>query len=183
MAIVGRRAQEKSMFESPRNIAYDAGERRINSVSGAASGCCIVGFIENQQRRRGEFAKPVSKWTGIRFVPQQGVRNDKSRVRGPRVHSVPALSASSEYVVAIKRDKTKAKPSFELILPLQNDRRRRSDHNRAHLLAHYELAQDKASFDGFAQPHVIRDEEIGSGKLKCLSQRLKLISLNLDSGS
>src|SRR5437773_431465 len=126
------------MFKSPGNIAYYAGESRINGVSGAASGCCIVGFIQNEQRRWGEFAKPVSKWTGIRFVSQQGVRNDKSRVRGPRVHSVSAFSASSEYVVPIKNNEIKAKPSFELILPLQNDRRRRSDHNRAHLLAHYE---------------------------------------------
>src|SRR5882762_1530106 len=105
------------MFESPGNIAYYAGESRINSVSGAASGCCIVGFIENQQRRRGEFAKPVSKWTGIRFVSQQRVRDDKSRVCGPRVHSVSAFSASPEYVVPIKHNEIKAKPSFELTPP------------------------------------------------------------------
>ena len=58
------------MFESPGNIAHYARESRINSVSGAASGCCIVGFIENQQGRWREFTKPVSKWTGIRFVSQ-----------------------------------------------------------------------------------------------------------------
>src|SRR6516162_10480197 len=99
------------------------------------------------------------------------MRNDKSRVGGPRVHSVSAFSASSEYVVAIKHNKIKAKPTFELVLPLQNDRWRGSDHNRAHLLPHYQLAQDQTSFDGFTQPYIIRNEEIGSGKLKCLSQR------------
>src|SRR6266478_4116457 len=183
MAIVGRRTQEQSMLKSPGDVSHYAGESRINSVSGAASGCRIMGFIQNQQRRWGEFAKPVSKWAGIRFVSQQGVRDDKSRVCGPRVHSVSAFSASSEYVVPIKHNEINAKPSFELTSPLQNDRWRGSNHNRAHLLSDYQLAQDQTSFDGFTQPHIIGDEEIGSGKLKCLSQRFKLIGLNLDSGS
>jgi len=99
-------------------------------------------------------------WYQEVLVPQQMVRHDESRVRGPRVHREPPLLAHATDVVPVEHHEGQPEALVQLLFPLQRHRRRRRDDDAPDALAHQQLADDEPGLDRLAQPHIVRDEQV-----------------------
>ena len=71
---------------------------------------------------------------------------------------------------------------IQLILPLQNHRRRRGNDDAPDALPHQELADDQAGFNGLAKANVVRNKQVHPRQQQRLAERLELIGVDLDAG-
>src|SRR5215467_1941140 len=107
------------MLETAREVANCSRNVRINGVALAARGCRMMRFVQNQQRAWPEYVQPIAQRSGIGLIHQQPVRNQKPRMRGPRVHAESALAPDILDVVLIQNLELQAETVLELFLPLQ----------------------------------------------------------------
>ena len=104
-------------------------------------------------------------------------------MRGPGVDAVAALAAHAADEVAVEHREGEAEARLQLVLPLQDDRRRARDDDAADLLAQEQLADDQPRLDGLAEADVVGDEEVDAGQQQRLAQRLELVGHHLDAGA
>ena len=71
-------------------------------------------------------------------------------------------------------------PVFQLRLPLVHQVRRAQDRAASDFAAIQQLADDESGLDGFADAHVIRDEQADHRQPQCHEQRHELIGAGLD---
>ena len=127
--------QKQAMLEARGKIADGAGNFRVNRVAGAAGRGGVVGFVEDQQRARAEFAQPVAQRRGVGFVNQQPLRHQKAGVGGPRVRPEAARLPHLGQIRLVENLERQAKAGFHLVLPLQQHGRRTGHHDLPRLLA------------------------------------------------
>src|SRR5689334_19787156 len=100
----------------------------------------------------------------------------------PRVHPKPTLPPYTRDVVLVEYLECQPEPCLKLLFPLEQHGRWATDHDLFNLLAQQELARNQPGFDRLAQSDIIRDEKIDAWQPQSLSQRLKLICVEADSG-
>ena len=101
----------------------------------------------------------------------------------PRLDAEAPLLANAREVRTVQDHDDEAEPLLHLGLPLLQDGRGCSDHDRLRLLAQQQLARDEAGLDGLAQAGVVGDEEIHARQPEGLAQGLHLVGVDLDAGS
>jgi hypothetical protein len=180
--VVRRRREEELVVEARRDLAQHAGHLGVDGVLRTARGCGVVGLVEDEQRGPGALVgEPVAQGAGVLLVAQEGVRDDEARVRRPGVHAVAALAALGEHVVPVEDHEGQPEAGIELVAPLEHHRGRRRDDDAPHLLAHEELAEDEPRLDGFAEPDIVRDEEVHARQGQGLAQGFELVGVDADA--
>lgn len=109
------------------------------------------------------------------------MRNQKSRVGRPRINPIAPLSPHGGDVLLVQDLEYHPKARFELVLPLEEHRRRTRDNDVLHLLSKQQFASDEAGFDGLAEANVVGDEQIHAGQSKRFPKRLELVGIDADS--
>ena len=84
---------------------------------------------------------------------------------------------------AVEDHEDKAEALLHLRLPLLQNGRRRSDHDRLRLFPQQQLARDEAGLDGLAEAGVVGDEEIHARQSEGLAQGLHLVGVDPDAGA
>ena len=103
-------------------------------------------------------------------------------MRAPRVHAVAPLAPHTGDVFLVEDLENQAEPGFGLLFPLQEHRWRAANDDFAGLFANQQLAADEQGLDGFAQAHVVGDEQIDPWQEQGLAERLKLVGVQADAG-
>lgn len=171
------------MLESRCQVPHRTREIGVDTVAGGPRRRGVVRFVEDQERRGIEIAKPVAEWRRVGFVAQQRVRDDEPRVRRPRIDAEAALPALPHHVVAIQHLERQSEARVHFVAPLQHHGWRRGDDDASNLLPNQQLANDQAGFNRLAETHVVGDEQVDAGEQQRLSQRLELVRVDLDSRS
>ena len=171
------------MLEARRQIANGAGDLRVDGVPGAAGGSRVVRLVEDQQGAGTEIVEPVAQRRGVAFVDEQPVRNQEAGDGRPRVDAVAALLPDALDVIAVEDLEDQAEALFQFVLPLQEHGGRTGDDDFLHATPEQQLAGDQSGFDGLAEAHVVRDEEIHARQQKRLAQRLELVGVDADAGA
>ena len=104
-------------------------------------------------------------------------------MRRPGVDPVAPLPADAGDVVLVQDLEDHPEPGLELVLPLQEHRRRAGDDDVLGLLAEQQLAGDEPRLDRLAEPDVVGDEEVHAGQPQRLAQGLELIGVDADAGA
>ena len=118
VAIVGRGGEEKAVLEARREVADGFGDARINGVFGAARRGGVVSFVENQKRAGAQVVEPIAERSGVGFVNEQVVGDEKARKSCPGVHAVAAFLTDTFQVGAIEDFKGEAETDFQFVFPL-----------------------------------------------------------------
>src|SRR5438105_1217464 len=105
------------MLESRGQVAHGTGDLRVNGILLPAARRCMVGFIQNQERTSAKFPQPIAKRTGIVFIDQQTMGNEKTRMSAPGIDPEPTLAANALHVILVEDFKRQAETGFQLILP------------------------------------------------------------------
>ena len=96
----------------------------VDSVLLATRWCCVVGFVQNEQRARTEIAQPIAQAGSVRFVDKQSVGDEEAGMGIPGVDTETALAPDPLDVVFIQNFELEAEPVGEFFLPLQQHGRR-----------------------------------------------------------
>src|SRR4051812_565215 len=123
------------MLESRGKLTNRFGNLRVDGVLLTTRRRGVMGFVENEKRSATEVAQPIAKRRCVRFVNQQPLGNEESRMRAPRIDTESPLAANSLHVFLVEYLKRQPKAGFQFILPLQQHGRRASDDNLAGLLS------------------------------------------------
>ena len=156
---------------------------RVDGVATAARRRGVMRLVEDQEAPGKEVAKPVAERVGVRRVDQQAVRDEEAGVGPPRVHAEPALAAHARQVITVEDLEDETEPLLELVLPLQEHRRRSGHDDVFARLAQQQLAGDQPGLDGLAQADVVGDEQVHARQPQRLAQRLQLVGVDPDAGA
>src|SRR5690606_33480281 len=102
MAIMWCGGQEQAMFEPWCQIANRPGNLRIDSVLLTAGRGGVVGFVEYEHRPTAERAQVIAERTGVGFVDQQPMRNQKTGVGAPRIDTESAFATDAFHVILVE---------------------------------------------------------------------------------
>ena len=197
MAVVRRGGEEEAMLEARREVADRAGDARVDRVARARGRRRMVSLVQDEQRawtdidgplprndRRllvGARLQPVAQAAGVGLVDQQSMGDQEPWMGLPRVDAEAPLLAHAADVLAIEDLEDETEPLLHLVLPLQQHRGRRGDHDLPHPPAKEEFACDEARFDRLAETDVVGDEQVDAGQAKRLAKRLELERLDRDA--
>src|SRR5437016_3373556 len=78
----------------------------------------------------------------------------------PGIDVNPALTTQLAYSFAVDYSELKSELVSHFVSPLQLQRRRANDQNRANSVAENHLLHNKARLDSFAKPHVICNQQV-----------------------
>ena len=170
------------MLEPPGQVADGPGDLRVDGVLRAARRGGVVGLVEDEQRAGPEVAEPVAQRGGVGLVDEQAVRDQEPRVGRPGVDPVAPLLPDPGDVVLVEDLEDHPEAVFQLILPLQEHRRRAGHDDVLDLLAEQEFPGDQAGLDRLAEADVVGDEEVHPGQAQGLLQRLELVGVDPDAG-
>src|ERR1043166_5535099 len=112
------------MFEARRKIADSPRDMGIDRVPLATRRGSVMCLAQKEQASWGEGAEPVAKRPGVGLVNQEALRNQKARVRRPRVDAETALAAYTLNVILVQDFKPQAEPGIELVPPLEQQDRK-----------------------------------------------------------
>src|SRR5919109_4996246 len=107
------------MFEAVRDVPDRLRYLRVDGVLLAARRGGMMGFIQDQQCSATKRAEPVPQRPHIRLVDQQTMRDQKTRVRGPGIHSESAFAADTFHVVLVEDLEGQPESILQLLLPLE----------------------------------------------------------------
>src|SRR5207249_7818206 len=124
----------QTMFEARRKIANRPRDVGVDGVSLAARWGRVMCLVQNEQASWAEGAEPVAKRPGVGLINQEALRNQKARVRRPRVDPEAVLAAHTLNVILVQDFKPQAEPGIELVPPLEQHGRRAGHHDLADLL-------------------------------------------------
>ena len=86
-------------------------------------------------------------------------------------------------MLAIDDGEVEAEFLRQLVLPLQQHRRRRGDDDHLDAAAQQHLSNDQAGFDGLAEADVVGNQQIDARQIERLRQRKKLVGIQPDAGA
>src|SRR5207244_12671669 len=109
---------------SRSQLANRAGKLRIDRIFLSARRRRVVRVIQDEEAAFPEIAEPVQHRSRVGLVDQQAVREEKSRMSVPGIHTEPALAPDAAHVVSIEDLEGETKARFEFLLPLNEHRRR-----------------------------------------------------------
>ena len=135
VAVVGRGREEQPVLEPPGQVADGPGDLRVDGVFRAARRGGVVGLVEDEQRAGAEVAQPVAQRGRIGLVDQQPVRDEEARVGRPGIDAVAPLLPDPGDVVLVEDLEDQAEAVLQLLLPLEEHRRRAGDDDVLDLLA------------------------------------------------
>ena len=133
--VVRRGREEQPVLEPAGQVADGPGDLRVDGVLRAARRGGVVGLVEDEQRAGPEVAEPVAERGGVGLVDQQPVRDQEPRVGRPGVDAVAPLLPDPGDVVLVEDLEDHPEAVLQLVLPLQEHRRRAGDDDVLDLLA------------------------------------------------
>ena len=143
----------------------------------------MVGFVEDQQASGSEVVEPDLHRAGVVFVDQQAMRDNPTRERVPRICGVAVFPTDALHVVSIVDLEGEAEACFEFLLPLLHHRWGTRDDDVVDPTTEAQLVGDQGRFDGFAEAHVVGDEEIDPWQREGLLKGLQLVGIDADTGT
>src|SRR5438874_1591822 len=147
MSIVRCGREEQAMFESGSDFTYGPGYLRIDRVLRPARWGSMMGFIKNHQTAAAKCPKPIDQRTRVVFIDQEAMRDQKTGMRIPGIHTEAALASHSAYVILVENFEGQSKPGVQFLLPLNEHGRRARHDDVAHLLPKQQLPRNKSGFD------------------------------------
>ena len=134
VAIVRSCREEQPVLEARSQIADCSRDLRVDGVLLSAGRCGVVGFVEDQERATQERSQPITQGAGVCLVDQQAVGDEEPRVGGPRVDPKAPFQPDSLHVVLVKDLERQPEAALQLILPLEEHRRRATHDDHPDLL-------------------------------------------------
>jgi hypothetical protein len=110
------------------------------------------------------------------------VRDEETGPHRPGVGGEAVRATHTGKIIAIDNRETQAEFLRQLILPLGNHGRRRRHDDKVYPPSQQHLAQDEPSLDGFAEAHIVGDQEVHPRQLERLGERQELIGIEPDTG-
>ncbi len=111
------------------------------------------------------------------------MRDDEARSRGPRIGGEAALAPERGEIFAIDERERQAELGLKLVLPLADHSGRRGHENEIDAPPQKHFAEDQARLDGLAGADVVGDQQVDPRQPQRLSQRKKLIGIEVDAGA
>jgi hypothetical protein len=181
VAVVRRGGEEKAMFEARGEVADSAGDFRVDGVAGAAGGCGVVGFVEDEESAGAKVLKPVAQGRGVGFVDEEFVGDEEPWEGCPWVDAVSAFLADAFDEGAVEDFEDEAEALLEFFFPLFEHGGRAGDDDFADAAAEQEFGSDEAGFDGFAETDVVGDEEVDPWEPEGFAEGFELVGVDADA--
>ena len=143
----------------------------------------MVGFVEDQQRLRGELAQPIPQSRCIRLIDQQAVRDQKPGMGHPRIDGETRLAPHARHIRAVEDDEGETEAGLHLVAPLREHRWWAGHDDPVDPPAQQKLAGDQPGLDRLAEPDVVGDEQIDARQAERLAQGLELVGVDADAGA
>ena len=183
MAVVRRRRQEEPMLEQGRDVADVPGELTFDGPDRSRRRRGVVGLVENEQRAWPERREKVAKPSRVGLVGEDAVRDDETGAHAPRVRREASRPPRLQQVFPIDDGEVEAELLRQLVLPLEQHRRRRGDDDHLDAAPEQHLADDQAGLDRLAEADVVGDQQVDAREIERLRQRQELVGIQPDAGA
>jgi hypothetical protein len=141
----------------------------------------MMRLIEDQHRTRTEGREEVAEAAHVGFVGQDAVGDNEARTDAPRIGRKSARPPCVQEVLSVDDGEVEAEFLGQLVLPLEQHRRRRRDDNHLDATPQEQLSNDKSRFNRLAQANVIGDQKIDAWQFERLGQGKKLVRVQSDA--
>ena len=95
----------------------------------------------------------------------------------------PRVRRVSKQVLPVDDREVETEFLRELVLPLQQHRSRRSDHDHVDAAPQQQFPHDQTGFDRLAEADIIGDQEVDARQFERLGERQKLVGIEPDAGA
>src|ERR1017187_8237577 len=189
VAIVRCGGEEELVLEVLADFAEGLGALRVEGEVAGAAGGGVVGFVDDEDV---EVAQAGARAIVGYGLPEhaQGVLalqvihgGDEAREMGPGVGVEAALAAEALDEGTVDDDEIEPELFQHLVAPLDLQGGRADHQDAVRAMAEHQFEDDHAGLDGFAEAHVVGDEQVDARHLDGADHRVELVAFDFDAAA